>query len=76
MKTLYDSLAARDSLDDFLNDFGPKRMRLLLDECVPRPLKRVARTNRLRELRPLAPKILDALSSVTAGSTMRVGASS
>jgi hypothetical protein len=109
-------------------------MRLLLDECVPRPLKRdlsghdvhtvvemgwsskrngellqlmlaerfeafltvdqniefqqnvkasgvavivvVARTNRLRELRALVPKILDALNRVKAGDIMRVGASS
>ena len=106
-------------------------MRLLLDECVPRPLKHdlpghdvhtvvemgwsskrngellqlmlaerfeafltvdqniefqqnvkasgvavivvLARTNRLRELRPLAPKILDALNRVKAGAIMRVG---
>ena len=34
----------------------------------------VARTNRLRELRPLAPKILDALNTVKAGAIMRVGA--
>jgi hypothetical protein len=34
----------------------------------------VARTNRLRELRPLARKILDALNSVKAGAIMRVGA--
>ena len=107
-------------------------MRLLLDECVPRPLKRelpghevstvgeqgwsgkrnsellklvlaqgfegfltvdqnlefqqnvaasgiavvvvVARTNRLKELRPLAPAILDALSRVRKGEVARVGA--
>ena len=34
----------------------------------------VARTNRLRELRPLAPKILDALNKVKAGDIMRVSA--
>ena len=107
-------------------------MRLLLDECVPRPLKRelaghdvstvlergwsskrnaellrlmlaegfegfltvdqnvpfqqnvaasgiavlvvVARTNRLKELRPLVPGILDALRRVTPGQVIRVGA--
>ena len=106
-------------------------MRLLLDECVPRPFKRelvghevrtvtemgwsskrngellklmlaerfealltvdqglefeqnicrsgiavvvvVARTNRLKELRPLAPRIVDALSKVRAGDLIRVG---
>ena len=107
-------------------------MRLLLDECVPRPLKRevvghdvehvadrgwtgkengellalmvaegfagfvtvdqnlefqqnvqasglavvvlVARTNRLKELRPLIPALLDALSRVEPGELVRVGA--
>ena len=32
-----------------------------------------ARTNRLKELRPLVPQILEALSKVTAGELMRVG---
>ena len=107
-------------------------MRLLLDECVPRPLKRelagyevstvvdegwsskrnsellslmlgrgfqafltvdqnlqfqqniaasgiavlvvLARTNRLKELRPLVPAILDALRTASAGRVVRVGA--
>jgi len=107
-------------------------VRLLLDECVPRPLKRelpghdvstvaelgwsskrnsellqlmlanrfagfltvdqnlqfqqnvgasgiavvvlVARTNRLKELRPLAPAIRDALKRIKAGEVLRVGA--
>ena len=107
-------------------------MRLLLDECVPRPLKReltghdvstvvergwsskrntellrlvlaegfegfltvdqnvpfqqnvaalgvavvvvVARTNRLKELRPLVPGVLDALRRVKPGQVIRVGA--
>jgi hypothetical protein len=107
-------------------------VRLLLDECVPRPLKReltghevstvveqgwsskrnsellrlmraesfegfltvdqnlpfqqnvaasgiavvviVARTNRLKELRPLVPAILDALARVKRGEILRVGA--
>lgn len=106
-------------------------MRLLLDECVPRPLKRdltghdvqhvvdlgwssrrngellklmvaerfealltvdqhiefqqnvrasgigvvvvLARTNRLKELRPLVPQMLEALAKVTAGELIRVG---
>ena len=106
-------------------------MRLLLDECVPRPLKRdlaghdvqhvvdmgwsskrngellqlmvaarfealltvdqnlefqqnlrasgigvvvaVARTNRLKELRPLVPRLLDALARVGAGELIRIG---
>ena len=33
----------------------------------------VARTNRLKELRPLAPRIVDALSKVRAGDLIRVG---
>jgi hypothetical protein len=32
-----------------------------------------ARTNRLKELRPLAPQIVDALSKVRAGDLVRVG---
>lgn len=32
-----------------------------------------ARTNRLKDLRPLVPEILDALSRVTAGELIRVG---
>jgi hypothetical protein len=34
----------------------------------------IARTNRLRELRPLASKILEALNGVKAGELIRVGA--
>ena len=34
----------------------------------------VARTNRLRELRPLAPRILEALASAKTGDLIRVGA--
>jgi hypothetical protein len=86
-------------------------VRLLLDECVPRPLKRelaghdvstvvergwsskrntellrlmlaegvavvvvVAGTNRLKELRPLVPEILEALGGVKPGQVIRVGA--
>lgn len=106
-------------------------MRLLLDECVPRPLKRdlvghdvhhvvdmgwsskrngellglmvaerfetlltvdqniafqqnvrasgiavlivVARTNRVKELRPLVPQVLAALAAITAGELIRIG---
>jgi hypothetical protein len=32
-----------------------------------------ARTNRLKELRPLVPQILEALSKVTAGELMKIG---
>lgn len=78
-------------------------MWLLLDECVPRPLKRdlvghdvrhvvdmgwsskrnrasnigvvlvLAKTNRIKELRPLVPQMLEALSHVKAGELVRVG---
>jgi len=74
-------------------------MRLLLDECVPRPLLRdltahdarhvvdkqnlrasgisvvvaVSRTNRVKELRPLIPKILAALAGVKPGEFVTVG---
>jgi hypothetical protein len=34
----------------------------------------IARTNRLRELRPLASKILEALAGVKAGDLIKVGA--
>src|SRR4051794_37303987 len=32
-----------------------------------------AKTNRLKELRPLVPQIIDALATLTAGEVMRVG---
>ncbi len=40
VKSLYDYLEGGDSLDEFLDNFPSVPMRLLLDECVPRPLKR------------------------------------
>jgi hypothetical protein len=48
-------------------------MRLLLDECVPRPLLRdLTEHDAHKELRPLVPRILVALGEVRAGTLVTV----
>jgi hypothetical protein len=53
-------------------------MRLLLDECVPRPIKRDLTVHDVhhvvdKELRVLVPEMLAALAQVTPGALVKVG---